>query len=59
MNAAATANAASRMITTAAQRGTQRRVNQATTGSRPIAMNSARPIRTRTDRALITSSTSP
>jgi hypothetical protein len=47
------------MITTAAQRGTRRRVSQATTGSRPIAMNSARPISTSTDRTLITSSTSP
>ena len=58
-NPAMTAAAASRITITAVQRGSRRRVSQFTAGSSPAAMNRARPMRTSTDRALISSSTSP
>src|SRR6266566_8354996 len=44
---------------TAAHRGTRCLVSQLTTGSRPAAMNSASPMSTSTERALMTSSTRP
>ena len=45
-------------MTTAAHRGTRRLVSQLTTGSRPAAMNRARPMSSSTERARTTSSSS-
>ena len=46
-------------MTTAAHLGTRRLASHPTTGSRPAAMNSARPMSTSTERARIASSASP
>ena len=58
MNPPITPARASSTMTTAADRGTRRLVSQLTTGSRPAAMNSARPMSTSTERARIASSSS-